>query len=89
MSVSEHELIEYWAVLTEVGSTIMANEYHSEWGARKFKQVSEKMMAERGISGGKVWIEHGHYDGSAFPDFRQDMNNWGEDPAYIHPVQIK
>ena len=81
--------IEYWAVFTEANDTVMANEYHSEWQARKFKQVTEKMMAERGISGGKVWIEHGHYD-TVFPDFRQDMTKWDNDgPAYIHSVQIK
>ncbi len=88
-TMSDDNIIEYWAVFTEANDTVMANEYHSEWQARKFKQVTEKMMAERGITGGKVWIEHGHYDSSAFPDFRQDMNNWGQDPAYIHGVQIK
>lgn len=86
---NEHNWIEFWAVFTEANGTTMANEYHSEWKARKFKQVTEKMIEEHGTSGCKVWIEHGYYDGAIFPDFRKDMTKWNEHSASIHSVQIK
>jgi hypothetical protein len=76
MTESNHDWIDYWAVFTDVGGIVQSNEYYSEWTARQFKRVMDQKLRSAGIHDVKLWIEHGRYDGMAYPHHRKKMNNW-------------
>ncbi len=76
MTESNHDWIEYWAVFTDVGGVVQSNGYYSEWTARQFKRVMEQKLKAAGICDGKLWIEHGRFDGLADPNHCKNMNKW-------------
>ncbi len=76
MTESDHDWIEYWAVLTDAGGIVQSNGYYSEWTARQFKRVMEQKLKSAAIRDAKLWIEHGYYDGMVLPNHRKNMNNW-------------
>ncbi len=81
MTDSDHNWIEYWAVFTDAGGIVQSNEYYSEWTARQFKRVMEQKPKAADIHDAKLWIEHGQFDGSVYPNHRNNMNNWELPPA--------
>ena len=81
MTESNHGWIEYWAVFTDVGGIVQSNRYYSEWTARQFKRVMEQKLKTAGIHDAKLWIEHGRYDGMAYPHHRKSMNGWELPPG--------
>jgi len=81
MTESNHDWIEYWAVFTDVGGIVQSNGYYSELTARQFKRVMEQKLKAAGIHDAQLWIEHGRFDGMAYPHHRKNMNNWELPPA--------
>jgi hypothetical protein len=81
-------VIEYWAVYTEANDTIIFNEFAGEFEAHRFKRTMENGLKERGEVG-KVWIKHGEYDRSIYPNHSQDALQGDWDIPFGESIVVK